>query len=113
MVDLEAGLDRFLLVVVTLYQVLAGDIVDDGDLTDEVVTFTNATTLVPVTGPGASSKSVMLPPGTWFDFWTGVRHEGGQTVSVPVALDTIPVLVRAGSFIPMTPDIETTAGQIP
>ena len=45
---------------------------------------------------------VDLPPGAWFDFWDGTRYEGGRTASVGVTLQTIPVLVRAGSFVPMT-----------
>jgi oligosaccharide 4-alpha-D-glucosyltransferase len=63
----------------------------------------------PVTDPGAGAVEVSLPAGAWFDFWTGMRHEGGQTISVPVNLETIPVLVRAGSFVPMVGDIDTTA----
>ena len=64
--------------------------------------------VAPVTDPGVKSVSTIIPPGAWFDFWTDERHEGGQLVNVPVTLETIPVLVRAGSFIPMTPDIRTT-----
>ena len=64
--------------------------------------------VAPVTDPGVSSVNVDLPGGTWFDFWNGTRYEGAKSVDVPVTLETIPVLVRAGSFIPMTPDIQTT-----
>jgi oligosaccharide 4-alpha-D-glucosyltransferase len=64
--------------------------------------------VAPVTDPGAESVGIDLPEGAWFDFWDGTRHEGGQTVTVDVTLETIPVLVRAGSFVPMTPEIQTT-----
>jgi oligosaccharide 4-alpha-D-glucosyltransferase len=64
--------------------------------------------VVPVTDPGVEAKQTMLPPGTWFDFWTGKRYSGAQQIEVPVALETIPVFVRAGSFVPMTDDIQTT-----
>jgi glycosidase/enterochelin esterase-like enzyme len=52
---------------------------------------------------------VELPDGVWFDFWNGERYEGETTASIDVDLDTIPVLVRAGSFVPMIDDIQTTA----
>jgi len=64
--------------------------------------------VAPVMDPGVKSVSVDLPAGAWFDFWDGSRYEGGQAATVGVTLETIPVLVRAGSFVPMTGDIETT-----
>jgi oligosaccharide 4-alpha-D-glucosyltransferase len=64
--------------------------------------------VAPVTDAGVDSVAVDLPAGAWFDFWSGTRYAGAQSVSIPVTLETIPVLVRAGSFIPMTGDIDTT-----
>ncbi|MBT8087909.1 MAG: DUF5110 domain-containing protein, partial [Gammaproteobacteria bacterium] len=64
--------------------------------------------VAPVTDPGVDLVQVDLPAGAWFDFWNDRRYGGGQTVDIPVTLETIPVLVRAGSFIPMTPEIQTT-----
>ncbi len=64
--------------------------------------------VAPVTDPGVTALSIDLPDGTWFDFWTGRRYDGGRTVSIPVTLETIPVLVRAGSFIPMAKPVQTT-----
>jgi oligosaccharide 4-alpha-D-glucosyltransferase len=63
----------------------------------------------PVTDPGVTAVDLQLPAGAWFDFWSGSRYEGGTTVSIPVSLETIPVLVRAGSFVPMTDLVATTA----
>jgi oligosaccharide 4-alpha-D-glucosyltransferase len=64
--------------------------------------------VVPVTDPGVESINTIVPRGAWFDFWTNRRYEGGQEAEIPVTLETIPVLVRAGSFVPMVPDIQTT-----
>jgi oligosaccharide 4-alpha-D-glucosyltransferase len=66
--------------------------------------------VVPVTEPGAESISTFIPPGAWFDFWTGKRYEGkgGEFVDIPVTLETIPVLVRGGAFIPMVEPVATT-----
>ena len=45
---------------------------------------------------------VYLPRGCeWIDFWTGERFDGGQSVTCTVALETIPLFVKAGSIIPM------------
>jgi alpha-D-xyloside xylohydrolase len=51
---------------------------------------------------------VYLPVGGWRDFWTGEFLTGGQTVTRPAEIDTIPVLVRAGAIIPwLDPSPET------
>lgn len=65
--------------------------------------------VAPVTKPNVTEWPVNLPNGIWFDFFTGERLQGGAVVSRKVALDTIPVLVKAGSFIPMTAAVERTA----
>jgi oligosaccharide 4-alpha-D-glucosyltransferase len=60
--------------------------------------------VTPVTEPGMSSVPVDVPEGIWFDYWNGTRIIGGSRVAVPVSLKTIPVLVKAGAFIPMAAD---------
>jgi oligosaccharide 4-alpha-D-glucosyltransferase len=82
----------------------------DADLIDEKEAYLwgDAFLVAPVTDPGVASIDVNLPDGTWFDFWTDRRYAGGATTSIPVTLETIPVLVRAGSFVPMIDDIDTT-----
>jgi alpha-glucosidase (family GH31 glycosyl hydrolase) len=59
--------------------------------------------VAPVTRPGATHWPVYLPEGVWYDFWSGERFEGGQSISVPTPLDTVPVFVRGGSVIPLGP----------
>ena len=49
-----------------------------------------------------------VPEGIWFDFWTGERVSGGQTVEQATSLETLPVVVRAGSFVPMADDMSST-----
>lgn len=62
------------------------------------------------TAPAAAARpkvrSVYLPPALWYDFWTGERLEGGRDVVRPATLDTMPLLVRAGSVLPMGPEVE-------
>lgn len=65
--------------------------------------------VAPVTAPGATRWPVNVPNGIWFDFFNGERLVGGNVIERHVTLDTIPVLVKAGSFIPMTSAIQRTA----
>jgi alpha-D-xyloside xylohydrolase len=60
----------------------------------------------PVTATGATSRSVYLPAGSWYDFWTGMTTTGGTTSTVSAPLSQIPVYVRAGSIVPMGPMIQ-------
>jgi len=60
----------------------------------------------PVTEPGASSRRLYLPGGRWYNFWSGSKTEGGGAVDAPAPLDRIPLYVRAGSIIPLGPEME-------
>jgi alpha-D-xyloside xylohydrolase len=60
----------------------------------------------PVTVAGATSRSVYLPAGTWYDFWTGSTKDGGAKVTVDAPLSQIPLFVKAGSIVPMGPNIQ-------
>ena len=56
--------------------------------------------IAPVLWPGVTQRDVPLPAGSWYDFWTGRRFEGGKQVTVDAPLGRIPVFVKAGSVIP-------------
>ena len=60
----------------------------------------------PVTTAGATSRSVYLPAGTWYDFWTGSTTRGGASATVNAPLSQIPLFVKAGSIVPMGPMIQ-------
>jgi alpha-D-xyloside xylohydrolase len=56
----------------------------------------------PVTKPDVTEWDVYLPKAAdWFDFWTGKRFQGGETVRTDAPLNKIPLYVKAGSIIPM------------
>jgi len=59
--------------------------------------------VAPVVEKGATSRRLYLPRGTWFDFWTEERVEGGRAIERRVDLETIPLYVRAGAVIPLDP----------
>jgi alpha-D-xyloside xylohydrolase len=66
--------------------------------------------VAPVTDQGVESRDVYLPAGAdWFNYWTGEKFAGGQTVKVAAPIDVIPLFVRAGSIIPMGAPIPNTA----
>jgi alpha-D-xyloside xylohydrolase len=66
--------------------------------------------VAPVTTYQAANRSVYLPstPGGWYLFWTGAAAAGGASVSAPAPFDAMPVYVRAGSIVPLGPDLQYT-----
>ena len=60
----------------------------------------------PVTEPGATTRHLYLPKAQWYDFWSGKSLEGGKSIDAPVTIETLPLYVRAGSIVPMGPDVE-------
>jgi len=64
--------------------------------------------VAPVVERGQRVRSVLLPGGTWVDWWTGAQHQGGKRVDIDAPLDRLPLLVRAGGIIPLLrPTIDT------
>ena len=61
--------------------------------------------VAPVTTKGAVTRSVYLPEGVWFNYWTGEKYEGKSYHHVVAPLDTIPLFVKAGAIIPMQPEM--------
>ena len=74
-------------------------------ITDQFM-FGPALLVNPVTTMGATSRSVYLPAGTWYDFWLGSTTTGGVTSTANAPLSQIPLYVRAGSIVPMGPMIQ-------
>lgn len=66
---------------------------------------------VPLEGV-SQTRPVYLPAGSdWYDFWAGQRFEGGQTLTAGAGLETMPLYVRAGSIIPIGPDLQYSGEQ--
>ena len=78
------------------------------DLGDEYM-FGPAFLVAPVTEQGATSRMVYLPAGVdWYNYWTNERVQGGQTIKADAPIETLPLLVRAGSILPLGEPIENT-----
>lgn len=79
------------------------------NLGDEFM-FGPAILVSPVLKAGAVRRNVYLPASEeWYDFWTGKTWHGNQEIEADAPLDHIPLFVRAGSIIPMGPQIEYAA----
>jgi alpha-D-xyloside xylohydrolase len=61
----------------------------------------------PVLQPDATHRTLYLPDApAWYDFWTGASTNGSREINADAPLDRIPLYVRAGSIIPLGPEIE-------
>jgi alpha-D-xyloside xylohydrolase len=60
----------------------------------------------PVTEPGVNTRPVYLPQAKWYDFWTGEAVKGPRTTEATAPMDRLPLYVRAGSILPMGPQME-------
>ncbi|MET8438270.1 glycoside hydrolase family 31 protein [Streptomyces sp900116325] len=61
----------------------------------------DALLVAPVLKQGADRRAVRLPRGRWYDTATGEAYEGPGQIWVDAPLSRVPVLVRAGSVIPV------------
>lgn len=50
---------------------------------------------------GTGMVKTWIPSGNWFDFFTGVRYSGDRVMKLHRDIDTIPVLAKEGTIIPM------------
>ena len=60
--------------------------------------------VAPVLKEGAIERDIRLPKGNWIEMMDNRVYEGPVSISVPVSLEHIPVLIRSGSLIPMIID---------
>jgi alpha-glucosidase len=79
---------------------------------DDEFLFGDDLLVAPVLYEGVSDRTVYLPEGEWFDYWTGRRLAGRQTIHLPVTLESIPLFVRGGGFIFRQPVVQHT-GEMP
>ncbi len=68
--------------------------------------------VAPVTTEMVDAEEITLPPGDWYDFWTGAKHEHSEKLQLRPRLDEMPLYVRAGAILPMQPLVQNT-GETP
>jgi alpha-D-xyloside xylohydrolase len=80
------------------------------DLTDEYL-FGPALLIAPITHYKQRSREIYLPqasatkPTLWYNLWTG-SSTTASTLTADAPFDQIPVFVRAGSILPIGPDVQ-------
>ena len=82
----------------------------DEQACDEQTEFLVGETLLsaPVYEQGATRRSVYLPVGIWFDYWTGDEYPGDGWSDIPAPLERWPLLVRGNSILPTGPVMQYT-----
>ncbi len=82
---------------------------------DDAYMWGDALLVAPVTEAGAQERSVYLPEGDWYDYWTKARLEGGRDLLAACGLATLPLYVKAGSILPLGPvrQYATEASSLP
>ncbi|MCX5741049.1 MAG: hypothetical protein NT062_00965, partial [Proteobacteria bacterium] len=75
--------------------------VDEYELGDRIL-------VAPVQTPGATSREVMLPAGTWYPLLGGPAVQGGK-ITAPATKADLPAYVPAGTLLVLYPDgVETS-----
>ena len=47
-----------------------------------------------------------LPAGTWYDFNTNKKYEGGNTYTIQPGLTDLPIFIKAGTILPLAKPLE-------
>lgn len=79
------------------------------DISDQFL-FGDSLLVNPVVERNATTRTVVLPSGdNWVDFWSGKASSGGETITADAPLDRIPIMVKAGSIVPLGPIVQSAA----
>jgi len=63
----------------------------------------------PITDPLVKTQEIYFPKdANWHDFYTDKMYEGGQSYTIDLVEESIPVFVKSGAFIPMINTIQST-----
>lgn len=81
---------------------LALDFSDDAEVAkiDDQFMFGPSILVAPLVD-GQSKRSVYLPHGVWYDFYSNERLEGGRRIEVSKPLDQLPLFVKDNSLLPL------------
>jgi alpha-D-xyloside xylohydrolase len=74
-----------------------------GEITDQYMA--GESLMVAPAFTGQTKRTVIFPPGHWFDYYTGEKIEGGRTITVDCPLEKLPLFVRGGKDHGLIPTI--------
>ncbi|MEQ9670573.1 TIM-barrel domain-containing protein [Coleofasciculus sp. G2-EDA-02] len=75
---------------------------------DDAFCLGNALLVCPIMHPKERSRLICLPKGYWYNFWDDAMVEGGTVIELEASLEQIPLLVKAGSILPMEDNEQLT-----
>jgi alpha-glucosidase len=80
------------------------------DLRDESYEFLFGRDLLvaPILTEAPQEQDVRLPPGDWYDYWSGAKHDSSEKISTRPQIDEMPLFVRAGAILPEQPLVQNT-----
>lgn len=83
---------------------------EEAYLCPQQYTFGSELIAAPYTSPAnpdtrLSRQLLWLPPGEWYNFFTGEYHAGDKWLASYGSLDEIPVFARAGAIVPLGPKV--------
>ena len=58
---------------------------------------------------GQTQRTVYLPEGTWYDFWTGEKYQGGRKIDIAKPPEIGPVFVKGDTLLPLAAPTERFA----
>lgn len=72
-------------------------------LVDDAYLWGDSLLVAPVHEKGATQRSVPLPRGTWWNYWSSQKLEGGSDITAQAELKSMPLFVKAGAMLPIGP----------
>ncbi|KGX83943.1 glycoside hydrolase family 31 protein [Pontibacillus marinus] len=66
------------------------------------------TLIAPIMHPEVTDRAVYFPEGTWVDYFTGEEYSGKQTHLIHAELDKLPMFIKKGSFVALSPVRQST-----
>jgi len=70
------------------------------DINDSFL-FADQILVAPIYKPRQKKRMVYLPKGTWHNYFTQEKFEGGKYYHLDVTIEEFPMFIKAGSIIPM------------
>jgi alpha-D-xyloside xylohydrolase len=77
--------------------------------TDDVWMVGDRLLVAPLFAEETGGRKLTLPPGLWFDLWTGKPVSGGMQIDIAADTRNIPVFVKAGTVLPVASVTGSTA----
>ena len=75
-------------------------------MVDDEYLFGESLLVCPLTYEDGKSRSVYLPAGDWYDFFTGEKIAGGRRLEIHAEYDQIPVFAKDGAIVPLAAPVQ-------